>query len=208
MKSDITPIATVDDLASGSPLVETVVGDQYKSPKSIFRIAPGQPEIAISPLTPYHRQQEVEHSKRNRWVTVLMACLAFMILIASVISIMHVILRTNSGHTVTNVTSQISIMTNATEQTVISTATLNLTATAMAAQAARATVKSQETATVTAGLTVTAEVKASATAGVILTATSVTPVYLDTLNNAKSANTMEANWTKIVNVFLDKMDIM
>ena len=53
---------------------------------------------------------------------------------------------------------------------------------------------SQETATAIAGLTVTAEAKASATAGVILTATSGSPVYLDALNNAESANTVEANW--------------
>jgi hypothetical protein len=72
--------------------------------------------------------------------------------------------------------------------------TPNLTATAMAAHAATATAKSQETATVIAGLTVTAEAKASATAGVILTATSGKPEYLDALNNAKSANTIEANW--------------
>ncbi len=192
MKTSVTPVATIDALSSPSPLVNARVGHQFKSPQPGIKIAPVQPELPLNPLTPSPIQEDFRHPNRNRWIAVLLAFLALMILVTSVVSI--VLPRTNSGHTISNTATQISTKASVEVQTNIPTTTPNLTATAMAAQAATATARVQETATVIAGMTVTAEARASATAGVILTATSGKPVYLDVLNNANSANTVEANW--------------
>ncbi len=190
----VPPVATIDALSSPSPLVNTGVGHQFKSPQTVFKIAPVQPELPLNPFTPSPISEEDSQPKRKRWFAVLLACLALMILVASLISMVLIIPHINNRHTISNATSQISIKTSSPGQTTIPTATPNLTATAMAAQAATATAIAQETAIAIAGMTVTAEAKASATAGVILTATSGTPVYLDALNNANSANTVAANW--------------
>jgi hypothetical protein len=116
------------------------------------------------------------------------------ILVASVISLLLLPPRLKSGHIVSISASQSSSGTSAAVQKATMAATPNQTATAMAAQAATATAQAQETAIAITGLTVTAQAKASATAGVILTATTGTPVYLDALNNAHNANTVQANW--------------
>jgi serine/threonine protein kinase len=192
IKPPETPVATIDALSSQSTLVDTGVGHQFKAPQTVFEIAPVQPELPLNSLTPL--REEVRPPKRNRWIAVLLVFLALMIGVTSVISVVLVIPRTKNEQSISYVTTQISTRTRGAIQATSPLVTPNLTATAMAAHAATATAKSQETATVIAGLTVTAEAKASATAGVILTATSGKPEYPDALNNAKSANTIEANW--------------
>jgi hypothetical protein len=139
-------------------------------------------------------QEKGRQPERKSWLTMLLAFLALVILGASVISLLLLSPRIKSGHLISNTASQNSTGTSAAVQTKTVVATPNVTATAFAAQAATATARAQETATAIAGLTVTAQAKASATAGVILTATSGTPVYLDALNNANNTNTVEANW--------------
>jgi serine/threonine protein kinase len=194
LKSPVTPVATIDASPSRSPLVNSGVGHQFKAPQSFVKNTPVQAELTNNPLTPSPIQEEIRYPKKNRWLSVLLAFLALMILVTSVISIVQVIPHTNKGHTISNATTQISTRIGATGQTTIPTVTPNLTATAMAAQVATATARAQETATAIAGMTVTAEAKVNATAGVILTATSGSPVYMDALNNANNANTVEANW--------------
>ena len=193
-KPSTTSVATIDAFSSQMALVNTGAGHQFKAPQTVFKIAPVQPELPLNPILPSPTQEDARPPKRNRWIAVLFAFLALMILVTSVISIVLIIPYTNNKHTISNGTTQNSTKTSTAVQATIPIATPNITATAMAAQAATATALSQETATAIAGLTVTAEAKASATAGVILTATSGTPVYLDALNNAESANTVEANW--------------
>jgi len=193
-KSSTTPVATIDDLSSSKALVNAGAGHQFKAPQTVFEVATIQPELPHNPLLPLPTREDTTPPKRNLWVAVLFAFLALMILVTSVISIVLIIPHTNNKHTLSHVTAQNSTKTSTDIQATIPMTTPNLTATAMAAQAATATARSQETATAIAGLTVTAEARASATAGVILTATSGTPAYLDTLNNAESANTVEANW--------------
>ena len=191
--SSVTPVATLDTLTSQSPLVvNTGVSHQFKSPQADLKIAPVQPELPLDPVTLSPTQEDFRHPNRNRWIAVFLTFLALMILVTSVVSI--VLQRTNYGHTIMHTTAQISTRASAEVQKNNPTATPNLTATAMAAQYATATARVQETATVIAGMTVTAEAKASATAGVIQTATSGKPIYADALNNANSANTVEANW--------------
>jgi eukaryotic-like serine/threonine-protein kinase len=192
IQSSVTPVATIDASPSPSPLVNARAGHQFKSPQPGFKIAPEQPELPLNPVTPLPIQEDLRHPNRNRWIAVSLVFLALMMLVTSVVSI--VLQRTNNGHTISDATTQISTRATVEVQKKIPTATPNLTATAMAAQAATVTARVQETATVLAGMTVTAEAKASATAGVILTATSGKPVYLDVLNNANNANTVEANW--------------
>jgi serine/threonine protein kinase len=193
-KLSTTPVATIDDLSSPKALVNAGAGHQFKAPQTVFEVATIQPESSLNPLLPLPTLEDAIPPKRNLWVAVLFAFLALMILITSVISIVLIIPHSNYKHTLSNLTTQNSTKTSKDIQATIPMTTPNLTATAMAAQAATATAISQETATAIAGLTVTVEAKASATAGVILTATSGTPAYLDTLNNAESANTLEANW--------------
>jgi len=194
IKPSAAPSATIDDLSNQLTHVNNGVGHQFKTPQTVFRIAPVQPELPLSPLNPLCTQEEIIPPKKNRWAVLLLVFLAFMILVTSVISIVLFIPRTKDEQSTSYVTTQISTRTSGVVQATIPTTTPNLTATTMAAQAATATARAQETATAIAGLTVTADARASATAGVILTATSGKPVYLDALNNAKSANTMEANW--------------
>jgi len=191
IKPAVPPVATIDALATPLPLENTAMGHQFKSPQTVIKIAPVKPELLLNPLTPSPIQEEDRHPKRNRLLGVLIAFLALIILVTSVISIVLVIPHTHNGHTITNAITQISTRNSTAVQTPIPTATPNLTATALAVTAIA---KAQETATAIAGLTVTAGAKASATAGVILTATSGTPVYLDALNNANNQNTVEANW--------------
>ncbi|HYX48737.1 MAG TPA: serine/threonine-protein kinase, partial [Ktedonobacteraceae bacterium] len=192
--SPATSVATINTVPGQSPHVNSVVGHQFKSPQTVFKSAPLRPELPINPLTPSPIPEEGRQPERKRWFTVLLAFLALIILVASVISVLLFRPLIRSGHFVSNTASQNSTGTSAAIQTTTIAATPNLTATAMAAQAATATAKAQETAIAIAGMTVTTEAKASATAGVILTATSGLPVYLDTLNNANNASTVQANW--------------
>ncbi|MGZ6386375.1 MAG: hypothetical protein ACXWOL_13175, partial [Ktedonobacteraceae bacterium] len=184
----------IDAFSSQMALVNAGAGNQFKSPQTVFKIAPVQPELPQNPIQSSPTRGDARPPKRNRWIAILFAFLALMVLVTSVISIVVIIPHINNNHTILNATVQNSSKPITDAQATIPMATPNLTATAMAAQAATATAMSQETATAIAGLTVTAEAKASATAGVILTATSGSPVYLDALNNAESANTVEANW--------------
>ena len=108
IKPSVTPVATIDALSSPSPLVNTRVGHQFKSPQTVFKIAPVQPELPLNPLTPSPTQEEVRHPKRNRWIAVLLAFLALMILVTSVISIVLFIPHTKNGQTISNATTQIS----------------------------------------------------------------------------------------------------
>lgn len=193
-KPSTTPVVSIDAFSSQMALVNTGAGHQFKAPQTVFKIAPVQPELPINSLTPLPTWEDARPPKRNRWIAVLFAFLALMILVTSATSFVLILPNTNHKHTISNSTTQNSTKTSTTVQATIPMATPNLTATAMAAQATTATAMSQETATAIAGLTVTAEAKASATAGVILTATSGSPVYLDALNNAESANIVEANW--------------
>jgi serine/threonine protein kinase len=194
MKPFVTPVAIIDASSSQSPLLNTGIGHQFKSPQTVFKSAYVQPELPLNPIPPSPTMEEVRHPKRSRLHAVLLACLALLILVTSMITMVLFIPHMNNRHIVSNATTQISTKTNAIGQTNIPTVTPNLTATAMAAQAATATAMAEETAAAFERMTVTAEAKASATAGVILTATSGTPVYLDVLNNANSTNTVEANW--------------
>ena len=192
IKPTTTSIATVDALSSQLTFVNNGVGHQFKAPQAVFKIEPIQPELPLNLLTP--PLEEVRSPKRNRWIALLLAFLAFMLLVTSAISIVLVIPRKKNEQTILKATTQISTRTSVAVRATIPLATPNLTATAMAAQAATATTRAQETATAIAELTVTAEARASATAGVIHTATSGKPVYVDALNNANSASTVEANW--------------
>jgi serine/threonine protein kinase len=194
MKPFVTPVATIDASSSQSPLVNIGIDHQFKSPQTVFKSVYVQPELPLNPITPTPTMEEVRHPKRNRLYALLLACLALLILVTSMITMVLFIPHMNNRHIISNTTAQISTKTGAIVQTNIPTVTPNLTATVMAGQAATATAMAEETATAVAGMTVTVEVKASATAGVILTATSGTPVYLDVLNNANSTNTVEANW--------------
>lgn len=197
IKHPETPVAIVDtyDASPGQPsLVNTTVVQQFKSPQTVINAVQAQPEFSLNPLPPSAVQEEVKHHKRNPKFAIVLACLALIILVTSLFSMVYIIPHTNNEHIVSNATAQISNRTHATVRATLTAITPNVTATVMAARAATATAIAQETATAIAGLTVTAEAKASATAGVILTATSGTPVYLDTLTNANSANTVAANW--------------
>ncbi len=194
IKPSAAPAATIDDLSNQLTQVNIEVDHQFKAPQTGFKVAPVQPELPLNPLPPLLTWEEDVPAKKSRWIAVLLVFLAFMILVTSVISIILVIPRTKDDQSTSYVTTQISTRTSRVVLAKIPTATPNLTATAMSAQAATATARAEETATAIAGLTVTVEARARATAGVILTATSGKPVYLDALNNAKSAITMEANW--------------
>ena len=193
-KPSTTPVATIDAFSGQMALVNAGAGNQFKSPQTVFEIAPIQLELPQNPIQSSPTREDDRPPKRNRWIVILFAFLALMILVTSVISFVVIIPHANNKHTISNATTQNSTKPRTDVQATIPIATPNLTATAMAAQVATATAMSQETTTAIAGLTVTSEAKASATAGMILTAISGTPVYLDTLNNPESSNTVEANW--------------
>ena len=194
MKPFETPVATIDASSNHSPLVNSGIDHQFKSPQTVIKGAYVQPELPLNPITPSPTMEEVRHPKRNRLYALLLVCLALLILITSMNTMLLFIPHMNNRHIISNATTQISTKISAKVQTNIPTVTPNLTATAMAAQAATVTAMAEETTTAIEGMTVTAEAKASATAGVLLTATSGTPVYQDVLNNANSTITVEANW--------------
>jgi len=187
-------VVTIDTFIEQSPPVNVVSSHQFKSPQGVIKSVPVQSEPPSSQLPSSSTQEKERQPARKRWFAVLLALLALVILGASVISLLLLPPHSKNGHIVSNTTTPNPTGTSAAVHSTTIATTPNLTATAMAEQAATATAQAQETAIAIAGLTATAQAKASATAGVILTATSGTPVYLDALNNATSANTVEANW--------------
>ncbi len=124
--------------------------------------------------------------RRRSWLIALLALLALIILAVPITYLL--VTKTNTGGSSHATATQ-------THTSVPSpTATPNLTATAQAALAATATAHSQATATAIVAITVTAQAHATATAGVISTATSGQPAYLDTLKDLNNPSTQAANW--------------
>ncbi len=192
-QASASQVATIDVLPGQFPPANAVSSHQFKSPQSVIKDVPVQTEPPPSQL-PSSTQEVKNAPARKRWLAVLLACIASIILVASVISFLLLPPRLKSGQIAQNTASHDSTGTSASVHSTTIGATPNLTETALAAQAATATAHAQQTAIVIAGMTATTQAKASATAGVILTATSGTPAYLDALNNATNANTVEAIW--------------
>ncbi len=188
------PVATIDTAPAQPSPVNAIASHQFKSPQSVIKGAPTSVELPTGQLSPSTIKQEERQPVKKRWFAVLLACLALIVLVASVIALPLLPSRMKSGHLVSSTPSQNATAAGTAVHSTTIPATPNLTATALAAQAATATARTQETAIAIAGLTATAQAKASATAGVILTATSGTPAYLDALNNANNTSTVQANW--------------
>ncbi|MGZ3617742.1 MAG: serine/threonine-protein kinase, partial [Ktedonobacteraceae bacterium] len=103
-KPSTTPVATIDAFSSQMALANAGAGHQFKAPQTVFKIAPVQPKLPPNPIQPSPVQEDARPPERNRWIVVLFAFLALMILVTSVISIVVIIPHINNNHTILNAT--------------------------------------------------------------------------------------------------------
>ncbi|MGZ3612234.1 MAG: hypothetical protein ACXVBU_19450, partial [Ktedonobacteraceae bacterium] len=130
MKPSTTPVATIDAFSSQMALVNAGAGNQFKSPQTVFKIAPVQPELPQNPIQSSPTRGDARPPKRNRWIAILFAFLALMVLVTSVISTAVIIPHANSKHAISNAATQITTTISTKVQATIPIPTPNLTATA------------------------------------------------------------------------------
>lgn len=150
-------------------------------------------DAPFSPVpAPYQPQEPAKRPYyRSPWFSIIIILLSLLIIAGSVVAIS---LPRGQGNTNPGASTQTTQAGQTVPVTSAPTTTPNLTATALSAAAASATARAQASATAVAALTATAAAQASATAGVIQTATSGSPVYQDSLINAKNPQTAAAGW--------------
>jgi eukaryotic-like serine/threonine-protein kinase len=177
----------------GSPMQWTKAQhDSSKLPAPMIGVPPAASrQIAPPPVPPDPPRPRTGNQRARIAVVTTLA----MLLIISLVTLL-LLTQTNGGNSaVQSSATQTQTTPGAgTSPTLKPAATPNLTATARVIAAATATARAHATATAIARVTATAQAQARATAGVIQTATSGTPAYQDTLNNAANADTQAAQW--------------
>ena len=174
------------------PLQRMILSDIASAPSqpdedTAIQVPTAPAHAPVPPFSAYKVPATKPPSHRNVFITALIALVACMLIIISVIIIGQAIASTTRSHNEATATAGSEAAT---------TATVRARATASAIAAITATTQARATATASAivAITATAHAAATATEAPFTTATSGTPTYSDTLTNPNASMTRAAQW--------------